>query len=361
MERNGDHADSQQALSYACSYVPAEIIIAAGLVPTRALPENRPSDADSHIHANTCFFVKSILACALEGKFSKNARFVFINSCDGMRKLYDIWKRYVAEARAFFIDIPKKQDPDSIEFFASELRRFINTLEEEFQDSTVTQGNLEDAIKTCNKIRRQMGQVFELERAAKPRVRGSDIFDLTLKAGHLSSAELSHELAKFLSTVEEKKPLQDGPRIVLYGNIINSPDLIKLLEHSGAQVVALDTCFGVRHYDLLVEEDSSEPIRALAKRYLLRAPCARMEGFQARFQYMRGLVDSCKADGVVYSVVKFCDSHVYDLAMLADSFKAAGIPFLFIENDYEWTGMGQIATRVEAFLEMIRRGGSGNV
>jgi len=361
MKTNGGNADSQQALCYACSYVPEEIIIAAGLVPRRALPESRPSDSDSHIHASTCFFVKSLLAAALEGAFSNTAGFIFANSCDGMRKLYDIWKRYVEQVPPFFIDVPKKRDEDSIEFFASELRRLIDTLESKFPGSTVTEENLEIAIKTCNMIRRQMGQVFELQRAAKPGVRGSDILDLTLEAAHLSPAEFGDKLARFLSTAKKEKPVQNGLRIVLYGNVVNRPDLVGLIEDSGAQVVALDTCFGVRHYDLLVEEDTSNPIRALARRYLLRAPCARMEGFETRFQYMKRLVNSCKADGVIYSVVKFCDSHVYDLPMLTDSFRAAGIPFLFIENDYEWTGLEQIATRVEAFLEMIGQGGGGNV
>jgi benzoyl-CoA reductase/2-hydroxyglutaryl-CoA dehydratase subunit BcrC/BadD/HgdB len=34
-------------------------------------------------------------------------------------------------------------------------------------------------------------------------------------------------------------------------------------------------------------------------------------------------------------------------------FKEAGIPFLPIENDYEWADLEQMKTRLEAFLEMI--------
>jgi benzoyl-CoA reductase/2-hydroxyglutaryl-CoA dehydratase subunit BcrC/BadD/HgdB len=357
MKTNGGNVDSQQALSYACSYVPEEIIVAAGLVPKRAVPESRPPDADAHIHANTCFFVKSLLASALDGAFSNTAGFIFANSCDAMRRLHDIWKKYVEGTPPLFIDVPKKRDSDSIEFFASELRTLVNALESEFLDSTVTEKNLESAIKTCNQIRRQMAQVFELQRAAKPRVRGSDVVKLTLEAAHASPAEFSHKLAEFLSSVGGEKPVQQGRRIVLSGNVVNRPDLVRLIEDSGGQVVALDSCFGVRHYDLLVEEDSSDPIHALAKRYLTRPPCARMEGFETRFQYMKRLVDSCKPDGLIYSVVKFCDSHMYDVPMLAEGFKAAGVPFLFIENDYEWTGLDQIRTRVEAFLEMIEQGG----
>jgi benzoyl-CoA reductase/2-hydroxyglutaryl-CoA dehydratase subunit BcrC/BadD/HgdB len=357
MKTNGGNAGSRRALSYACAYVPEEIIVAAGLVPERAVPENRPSDADAHIHPNSCFFVKSLLAAALDGAFSNAAGFIFTDSCDAMRRLRDICTRYVEDTRPLFIDVPRKQDPDSIDFFASELRALVGALEREFPGSRVTDEDLERAIKTCNRIRRQMGQVFELQRGVKPGVRGMDVVDLILESARTGPAEFSHKLERFLSGVGEGRPVQKGRRIVLSGSVINRADLVGLIEDAGGQVVALDSCFGARHYDLLVEEDSPDPIRALAKRYLSRPPCPRMDGFETRFEYLKRLIDVCRADGLIYSAVKFCDSHRYDVPMLAEGFKTAGVPFLFIENDYEWTGLDQIRTRVEAFLEMIGEGG----
>ena len=115
-------------VSYTCSYVPVEIIMAAGLVPQRMIPEPRPSAADAYIHPNTCYHVKSLLAAGLEGDVSRTAGMVLTSSCDGMRRLHDLWEEYVKDSPAVFLDIPKKKDPDSVEFFASELRRFAQNL-----------------------------------------------------------------------------------------------------------------------------------------------------------------------------------------------------------------------------------------
>jgi len=145
--------------------------------------------------------------------------------------------------------------------------------------------------------------------------------------------------------------------VAVCGNIVNAPHLLNLIENVGGRIVAIDTCFGLRHYDLLVEEGTGDPLSALAERYLLRAPCARMEEGSRRVTYLKELVDTCKADAVIYSTVKFCDTHLYDLPRVSDMFRREGVPFLVIENEYVWTGMGQVHTRVEAFLEMVRQGG----
>jgi benzoyl-CoA reductase subunit C len=327
--------------------------MAAGFVPRRIVPRTRPAEADSHIHANTCHYVKALLAAALEGETPQLEGFVITNSCDGMRRLYDVWTEYVPAVPAFFLDVPKKRDPDAIAVYASNLRRLAEALERRLPNAGVSNQRLEDAIRTCNAIRRRMSEVLTLQKEAAPRVRGSDFFDLISDAAKLTPSELRDEIDQLLSKIDDR----DGPprdrRIVLSGNVINRPDLLTLIEDSGAHVVALDTCFGVRHYDLLVEEATGDPMLALATRYLLRSPCPRMHGFQRRFEYLKGLVESSGAAGVIYSTVKFCDSHVYDLPLLEQDLRGAGIPFLWLENDYEWTGLGQLRTRVEAFLEML--------
>lgn len=343
-----------RVISYACSYVPVEIIIAAGLFPRRIIPESRPSDADAYIHPNTCCYVKSLLATALEGEALQTDGIIFANSCDGMRKLYDIWKEYVKDVTALFIDIPKKKDQDSIEFFASELRRFARDLERELEGSNVTEESLNVAIKACNEVRFLMGEVFKLQRDAKLHIRGAEVFRLCLEGVNSDATEFASKLRQFISSLREERPSHKGRRIVLTGNIINRPDLISLIEDSGGRVVALDTCICDRHYDKPVEEDSPDPISALAKRYLLKAPCARMEGIEERFQYLKGFVDDSMADGIIYSAVKFCDTFVYDVPLMRNRFEQAEVPFLFLDNDYEWTNLGQMRTRVEAFVEMIR-------
>jgi benzoyl-CoA reductase/2-hydroxyglutaryl-CoA dehydratase subunit BcrC/BadD/HgdB len=339
-------------VSFACSYVPEEIIMAAGLQPRRMIPEARPSEADAHLHPNTCGYVKSLLASLIAADDAVGAGFVFTNSCDSMRRLNDIWSAHAGRAARFFIDVPKKSDSDSVDFFASELRRFAGNLAEQIPGARLTHESLREAIKGCNESRGLVEEVLLRQRDPTSTVRGSSVFNLCLAGVGSDTTVFADNLRRFL---EDPGPTVSatGPRVVLTGNAIHRPDLLTLIEDSGGAVVGLDTCTAGRHQDRLVAEDADDPLRALAERYLLRAPCARMEGLEARLQYLRDLVLASKADGIVYSMTKFCDAQAYDAPVMQDGFREAGIPFLLVEHNYEWGGLEQTRTRIEGFFEML--------
>ena len=48
---------------------------------------------------------------------------------------------------------------------------------------------------------------------------------------------------------------------------------------------------------------------------------------------------------------------LYSLWRFGIDFIREGTPFLFIENDYEWSGPEQLRTRVQAFVELLGQGG----
>lgn len=349
---NRSNEAGSRGVFYNCSYVPEEIIMAAGLVPVRTIPRPRPAEADAYMHPNTCHYVKSLLGEALAGDASRASGIVFANSCDGMRRLHDVWKEYVKAMPALFLEVPKKKDPASVEFFASELRRFAGNLEEAFPGSKVTDKTLREAIGACNVVRMLMGDVFKLQRDAGSSVTGSSVFELCMEGACSHPAEFAGRLREFISSSKGGKVPDAERRILLTGNVVHRPDLIALIEELGGRVIMLDTCPGARHYDTLVEENSPDPMLALAERYLTKSSCARMEGIEERFQRLKRLAAESNADAVVYSTVKFCDTYLYEAPLMRNACEDAGMPFLFLENDYEWSGLGQMKTRVEAFLAM---------
>ncbi len=349
---NRSNKAGSRSVFYTCSYVPEEIIMAAGLLPVRMIPQLRPSEADAYMHPNTCHYVKSLLGAALAGDASRADGIVFANSCDGMRRLHDLWTEYVKTVPALFIDVPKKKDPASIEFFASELKRFAGSLKQAFPGSRVTDASLREAIGACNGVRLLMDEVFKLQRDAHSSVTGSSVFELCVEGASSHPAEFAGRLRQFISSSKSGKVPEAERRILLTGNVVHRPDLIALIEESGGRVVVLDTCPGVRHYDTLVEEDTADPMLALARRYLTRASCARMEGIEERFQRLKKLAAESNADAIIYSTVKFCDTYLYESPLMRNACEDVGVPVLFLENDYEWSGLGQMKTRVEAFLAM---------
>ena len=120
-----------------------------------------------------------------------------------------------------------------------------------------------------------------------------------------------------------------------------------------AAVAVVDTCLGERHYGTLVEEDTADPYEALAKRYLMKPPCARMEGIGQRILQLKEKVADTGANGVICVVPKYCDFLLYEIPLLKDN---VGVPFLICENDYSLDNE-QINARIDVFLEMLEGGG----
>jgi benzoyl-CoA reductase/2-hydroxyglutaryl-CoA dehydratase subunit BcrC/BadD/HgdB len=60
-------------------------------------------------------------------------------------------------------------------------------------------------------------------------------------------------------------------------------------------------------------------------------------------------------DGVIGQRIVFCDLWAGEIYMLNDDLKEAGIPFLKLDREYIMAGIGQVRTRVQAFLESMGR------
>jgi benzoyl-CoA reductase/2-hydroxyglutaryl-CoA dehydratase subunit BcrC/BadD/HgdB len=67
------------------------------------------------------------------------------------------------------------------------------------------------------------------------------------------------------------------------------------------------------------------------------------------------MVKKFKVDGVVFELMKFCDVWGAISLLLRRDMREAGIPFLVLEREYPLSGVGQLKTRVQAFLETIGR------
>jgi benzoyl-CoA reductase/2-hydroxyglutaryl-CoA dehydratase subunit BcrC/BadD/HgdB len=336
---------------YTCSYVPEEIILAAGFQPRRFLPEG--CSTDTYVHPNTCGYVKSVLEAAVEGAASGAAGIIIANSCDAMRRLYDLWTQYVTTPPAFFLDLPKKADADAITFFASELRRLAERMECELPGTTVKNEDLQAAITACNEVRSLMEDVFRAQRCMKRTGLGTAVFDLCLAGTRENKDVFAEKVSRFLADLTAEKGERKVQRILLTGSLINRRDLVAEIEDAGARVVVLDTCIGLRHYQTPVEEGVPDAMEALARRYLMKPPCARMQGFETRFQYLKGIVEDAGLDGVVFYSVKFCDSFLYDVPMMSSRFTELGIPSLCVEGDYTRPDLEQTKTRIAAFLELM--------
>jgi benzoyl-CoA reductase/2-hydroxyglutaryl-CoA dehydratase subunit BcrC/BadD/HgdB len=149
------------------------------------------------------------------------------------------------------------------------------------------------------------------------------------------------------------------PRILISGSPMAIPNwkLHHILETAGAAVVCEESCTGTRNFSDLVPEKGGtveEQLKAIADRYM-QIHCACFTPNDERLDDIIRLAKEYKVDGVVHYNLQFCHTYANEAVKVERALAKEGIPLLRVETDYSDEDAGQLRTRVDAFLEMIRR------
>jgi bcr-type benzoyl-CoA reductase subunit C len=345
-----DRYPDHQAMGYFCTYVPEEIIHAAGFVPLRIRSGSEtPSRADAHLQSYTCALCRSALDQALRSDLSFLQGVVFPHTCDTIQALTDIWRMSFPDLYVETIVHPVNLSSSSTRpYLIAELQRFRHSLEELTGQAISDQG-ISASIELYNEKRRLLTQLHDL----RDRLTAPELFAAT-GAGFIMPLEeynpLLGQLVELLA--EEETTSLTGSRLILVGAVLDDPAILTIVEELGAQVVGDDLCTGSRYFAPPVV-GSGDPITALAERYLNRLPCpVKYHTDHEPGERLLKLVSDTKADGVVFVLQKFCDPHAFDYAMIKEKLDAAAVPHLRLEMEHA-PAPDQWRTRLQAFLEMI--------
>ncbi len=342
-------------MGWLCSYTPIELIIAAGFTPYRIAGHSDPIEkADSYMHANICQYVRACLDKALAGNYDHLDGFVFITSCDAMRRLYDVWRKHISTKFTFIFDLPVGQSKENESYFRTELQKLKAALEK-LTSKDITDSAIEDAIKILEESRSIYHELNDLRKAVPPLISGTEIMQLTSQFFSSNPNDWNHSTKRYLAKKKLAKP--DGnkvnnPRILLSGSPIHDPEIIALIEECGLNVVFEDLCTGSRFFDVSIER-TGDLLMDLTKAYLNKPPCSRMMLLEKRAEGIIEEVGKLNVDGVIYYSLKFCDTALYDVPALKKILNESNINVLFIEGDCTLGSFGQLKTRIEAFAEMI--------
>lgn len=349
-----EKAKGRPGAGFLCTYVPEEIFHAAGLFPVRVLGSpGDTSTADAYLFSNNCSFVKSCLEQAFEGKYDFLFSIVSCNSCDHIRRLLDVWSKYLSTPFTYLLPLPHKMSEASVDYFHGELVRMSQGLEQAL-GRKISEQALRDSIKVYNRMRLLLKKLYELRKAPQPPISGSEVMEVVL-AGMVMPKERYGDLLEGLIEDLAKRPslqANDKIRLMVVGSELDDPEYISLIEDMGGLVVIDDLCIGTRYFWDLVDEDE-EPLKALARRYLTRCPCARMRPAHPRIEHIRQLIEDYNVEAIVYEMIKFCDIYGMDLPIFKEGLSQLSLPILPLDREYQRAGVSQLKTRVQAFFESL--------
>ena len=114
-------------------------------------------------------------------------------------------------------------------------------------------------------------------------------------------------------------------------------------------VEAQDGAEAVKKYD----EENPDIYDALARRYL-DIGCSVMTPNPNRLELLGRLIDEYQIDGVVEMTLQACHTYnVESLSIRRFVNEKKGIPYINVETDYSQADIGQLNTRIAAFIEML--------
>lgn len=356
-------AAGKKVVGYPCTYVPSEIIAAAGLLPyrLRGIEASTTDIGDSYYGPVVCSYPKCLLQSVGEGKYSFLDGAIITNGCDTMRRLEECWRKAGEDIPGImpfyyhYYGTPHKVEPYSLKWFEEENRLLIQSLEKHF-GVKITDERLSEQIELYNKGRRLLKRLEELRMKDEIVISGTDATTIILASTALPWTEYVPLLEETMAELEQAKPNgMKGKRVLLGGSVTDDTDLVRVIEEAGAVVVADTLCFGSKLFDDLVSTEG-DPVRALSERYLNRSFCPRMFAYyQPRYQSLKHKALKAKVDGVILQNVRFCDMHGSENGLFERDLEAAGIPCIRIEREYgPLVEDGRVRMRVDAFLERIQ-------
>jgi len=348
-------SQGKKVIGYRCIYVPEEIIHAADMLPYPLFGTPEPiTVADSYLQSNVCEFIRNLFDLALSGKMDFLDGLVLCNTCDAVRRFHYYWNTYIKTPQAYIINNPQMmQAAASSKYYSKEIEMFKGEMEK-LAGAEINSERLHNAIELYNETRRLLRELFSLRKSNPPPISGSEALDIAMASMLMPKEKCNQLLPQLIQEVKDRKEMpQDGnPRILLTGSIIDNPTLIQLVEESGGTVVAEDLCTSIKYFWHEVKENK-DPLDALCQHNMERCFCACTHPPEARFDYLQELIHEFDIDGVIYFNLKYCDPFAYEAVLFRDKLQDLGIPTIVLEAEHNLSGMGQLKTRVQAFLEML--------
>ncbi len=358
-------------VGYTCLFAPIELILAAGAVPVRVNSGwyDTSKLGDRVVPVEVCPTIRSTIGAKmieLSPFLEQSDVLITVLTCDGMTKLSEIFGDY---KQVWGMSNPRIKDSTQALKFWNEEIKLVKTNLEKLTGNKINPKNLKSAIQQTQKATKAFRRLQDL-RKGNPVILGRDAMlvnqtsmwdDLTRWTEKTEA--LCDELERRVQS-KEWVCSPDTPRVMVTGTPMFWPDnwkLPSLVEEGNPRgvLVADELCSSERLlYDPvgIDEWTMDDMLNAIGERYLMASTCpcfTSKDGNEDRINWLLNKVKEARVQGVIYYVVRGCMLYAMEYTRVKRTLDKANIPVYYLDTDYTREDVGQLKTRVEAFLEML--------
>ncbi len=361
-----EKAAGRKVIGSYCVFVPEEIALAgnATLVGLCSGADFATEEVEKLLPRNTCSLIKSSFGFKL-GKVCPylecSDMIVGENTCDGKKKAYETLKTLVPNL--YVMDLPQVKSAEGRALLKAEYFRFKAAVEN-LTGVRIDADKLRKSIAIVNNKRKAIHRLMSLRKADPAPISGLDALLANQVFFYDNPARFTESVNKICDELETRIERKEGvfpkktPRILISGCPMAVPNwkLPWIIETSGAVIVGEESCVGERGTRNLTADSGStanELTEAIVDRYF-KIDCAIFTPNPDRMNHIAEMAETYKADGVIHYGLQFCQPYLMEAIPVEKALESKNIPTLRIDSDYSMEDLGQLKTRVEAFVELLR-------
>jgi benzoyl-CoA reductase/2-hydroxyglutaryl-CoA dehydratase subunit BcrC/BadD/HgdB len=340
-----------------CSYVPEEIIYAAGVLPWQIMGTDQANTSKALVYrsANSALYCNRVLESFLAGEMDFLDGVISSDREQDLVRLWDVIVHLKKVPYVEIIHVPTDTSPLYIRQMAKETARLRQSVEK-FSGKKITDESLRQAITVFNKMRTLLTELYKMRKREEPPVSGTEAMAIVSAATVMPKDKFNSELEALLPYLNKKKIAVEHlhPRILVSSDTLYNPAYIQLVEQSGCLVAMDDLDPGSRYFMQTVDTKLKDPIYALAKRYICRPQHPRMVAWDKQAKQVVDWVKEYHIDGVLELPELYSLPRQFRVPYFHTQLTEAGIPNISIARFHDMSDAAQLRTRIEAFVEMLQ-------
>lgn len=362
-------AEGGLAIGYTCYHMP-EVLLNLGRcfsVRLRA-PRTGSMDLATYYMSNaTCEYARALLERALEGGYKFLDAMAGVDVCECMNRSMEnmeLLQTADPEKKGYFwcnLDSPCHDNEDAVKHVVEQVtRKVLKPLNDNY-GVDISDAEIRRAVEEHNELCRLITEIGNFRKLDNPTITGYEFHILTLCSYVCPRALIMDKLRETLEELKTREPDKKKSfraKVVVVGSEIDDPELIALIEDSGALVVADRFCYGsIPGRDEIILTQEEDAVTQVVRHYLRTTLCVRhfeRHKVQKRLDFAQQLCKDYNADGIIYEQIKFCTYWSYERALASHIMQNENnIPTLSVDRPYMSRASGQLRTRVQAFVESI--------
>ena len=163
----------------------------------------------------------------LRGEYDYLDGIVAGSTCDGARRLFDLWQHYLSVPFHFILSVPRKYTERAHVLYHKQVLKLKEDLETHL-GIRITDDALLESVSVYNRSRELLKQLYQLRRLDKPPVTGAETMEVLNASQRMPKEQFNEYLEELLDELTGKEGTHNTrSRLMVTGSVMNNPDFKK--------------------------------------------------------------------------------------------------------------------------------------